>query len=160
MINQTSGLQKVDLLSLFGAAEESVFASIAHLEKTYPGFDVWLHSKVLPGMRDGSRRVRAAFGNGHVLGVAIAKRTDEERKLCTLWVDPCARTFGIASDLANEAFDWLGTDKPLFTVPDTRLAEFRPLLSRWGFKETQVAEGAYRIGRPEYVFNGLLQRIS
>ena len=160
MIHQIRGLQKVDLANLFGRNEADIFASIGHIEATYPGFDNWLHSKVLPGIRDGSRRAMAVIVDHQVQAIAIAKKTEIERKLCTLWVDPSVRTCGYANELAIDAFDWLGTNTPLFTVPDTRIVEFGTLLSRWGFTLTQVVDGAYRPGCPEFVFNGLLRSAS
>jgi hypothetical protein len=160
MFDQTRGLYAFDLLNPLGLAEKDVFASIAHLEASYPGFEAWLHAKVFPGIRNGTRRVRAVVTDGDVRAVSIAKRDNQEKKLCTLWVAPSARTSGIGSSLAKEAFGWLGTDNPLFTVPDDRLPEFRPLLSRWGFNLIQVVDGAYRPGSQEFVFNGVLRHVS
>ena len=95
-----------------------------------------------------------------VAGVAIAKRTSSEQKLCTLWVAPETRNDGLAARLADEAFDWLETTKPLFTVPDVRIKEFARLLNCWDFVETQVVEDMYRRTSREFVFNGLLRPLS
>jgi hypothetical protein len=137
-----------------------VFDSTAHLEAVYPGFNAWFEGKVVAGLRDGSRRLFVESAGGQLTGVAIAKRTTSERKLCTLWVAPKTRNEGVAAHLANEVFDWLGTTKPLFTVPDIRIKEFASLLSRWGFVESQVVQDLYRPASQEFVFNGLLRRLS
>jgi hypothetical protein len=141
-------------------AASSFFDSIKHLECVYPGFDAWFHGKVIPGLRDGSRKLFLESAAGRVAGLAIAKRTSTERKLCTLWVAREARNHGLAARLADEAFDWLGTTKPLFTVPDIRIEEFTGLLTRWEFVETQIVEDIYRRTSREFVFNGLLCPLS
>lgn len=121
-----------------------IFDSVKQLECVYPGFDAWFHGKVIPGLRDGSRKLFVESAAGRVAGVAIAKRTSSEQKLCTLWVAPETRNDGLAARLADEAFDWLETTKPLFTVPDVRIKEFARLLNCWDFVETQVVEDMYR----------------
>jgi hypothetical protein len=139
---------------------DRIFDSIAHLEFDYPGFDAWFHGKVVPGIRDGSRNLFVESSAGRLAGIAIAKRTSSEQKLCTLWVAREARNSGVAASLAAKAFDWLGTTKPLFTVPDVRIGQFAGLLRRWDFVETQVVEDMYRSASRELVFNGTLVPIS
>jgi hypothetical protein len=142
----------------FHTADE-VFEPIQHLELLYPGFREWFHAKVIPGLRDGSRKI---FSRTNPVGkspwaIAITKRTPQERKLCTLWVAPEARNLGLAAICAEEAFSWLGTKKPLFTVPDLQIEGFKTLLNRWDFEQTQAIDGIYRRNSREYVFNGALR---
>jgi ribosomal protein S18 acetylase RimI-like enzyme len=122
----------------------------------YPDFDVWFHRKVMPGLRKGTRLLLADQVDDRVLGIAIAKR-EEEKKLCTLWVSPEARGLGIGPALAEEAFEWIGSYRPLFTVPQERMPEFKNLINCLGFCQAQKLVGYYRPGIAEYVFNGLLQ---
>jgi GNAT superfamily N-acetyltransferase len=129
---------------------------ISHLEKQYPDFRAWYFGKVIPGIIRGDRCVLTSAYKERLVGLAIAKRGDE-KKLCTLWVDSDARRLGIASDLADRAFDWIGTDHPLFTVPEEHLQKFGGLLSRWEFTQTAKIFGYYRAGKVEYVFNGKLE---
>jgi hypothetical protein len=137
---------------------EEVFACLAHLEETYPGFRAWYYDKIGDLRPSEERAIFIRWVNGRrPLGIAIAKRSLTERKLCTLWVDHAARASGVAAELGSEAFAWLGTTKPLFTVPEERIAEFKGLLNRWDFRAEQVLNGYYRLGKAEYVFNGRLQ---
>ena len=126
----------------------------------YPGLDEWLRGPVAEGLTIGTRSVFLCRHRSDLLGVAIAKRTTVERKLCTLWVTETARGLGIASILAAYAFEWLGTDRPLFTVAEERIGEFRALLNAWRFSAYDTAIGQYRQGKREYVFNGALNRES
>ena len=141
------------LQQVVGAAWESLH----HLEASYPGFCTWYWTKVVPGVGRGERNILISRLDARVAGVAITKRDCAEAKLCTLWVAPTARTTGVGRDLMQAAISWLGNEAPLFTVPAERVDEFRPLLKRFKFEETDRLESAYRPGVIEHVFNGRLQ---
>lgn len=134
---------------------EDARRTLAHLEAHYPGFCGWFASKVVPGL--GVDRLLIVRRSGcSVRGVAIAKRTPEERKLCTLWVDPSARGQGLGGALMAEALDWLDDPLPLVTVPDGVMAEASGLLRAHRFHHAQTIASAYGAGRDELVFNGSL----
>lgn len=139
-----------------------VFAALedAGVTLAYPGFDDWFSGKVASGLRSGERLILTSMVDGVLAGVAICKRTEAERKLSTLWVAPGARRQSIAATLASEAFAWLGTDRPLFTVPEERLPDFRGLLRCWSFSEPVAYCDLYRPDKVEYVFNGRMARMS
>jgi len=130
-----------------------VFSSLAHLEEMYPGFGQWYWTKVASGLRDGSRRIFVE-GNNEITGVVIAKRSRAERKLCTVWIAPQFAGQGLGTRLMRNAMSWLGTTRPLITVPEERLAEFQPSFTRWRFSLHQVADSLYRPGHLEYIYNG------
>ena len=132
-----------------------LWEEITHLERQYPHFRAWYFEKVIPGIDRGDRCVLTTILKDRLVGLAIAKRGDE-KKLCTLWVDSNVRRLGIASDLADRALDWIGTEQPLFTVPEEHLQKFSSLLNRWRFTQTAKLFGYYRAQKVEYVFNGKL----
>jgi hypothetical protein len=140
-------------------------AAHAALEKAgvawlYPGFEAWFLGRVIPGLRNGERHIFTSVVDGALAGVAICKRSAAERKLCTLWVSPETRCRGIAAELASEAFAWLGTAKPLFTVPEERLPEFEALLRAWSFSDHTKCRGMYRPQRVEHVFNSCIDSVT
>jgi hypothetical protein len=137
------------------ACHDDVFSKLAPLEATYPAFRSWFFSTVVPAHSD-ERAVFVAKNHNCILGIGIAKRSQTERKLCTLWTAPAARNKGVALAIAQQAFEWLETSHPLFTVPEERLSEFRQLLNRWQFKQVTAIVGYYRPTKTEYVFNGQL----
>lgn len=134
----------------------AVFAALegAGVAELYPDFRGWFFGKVVLGLRSGERCIAPWTIDGTLAGVAICKRTKTERKLSTLWVCSEARDRGIAGKLARDAFMWLGTSQPLFTVPEERAAEFVGLVQAWSFQKAVAYHGLYRAGRVEYVFNG------
>lgn len=157
MLNtRSSAVSSAPLLSPSQPKLEEVWLRLKHLEATYPGFRSWFWSKVAPGVGAGERRVFTHTGRDGVDGAVIAKSDDRERKLCTIWVAPAARGRGVASDLVDEALDWLKDPHPLLTVPDERLAELTPLVRARGFRLTQRIRSCYREGRVEHIFNGSL----
>jgi GNAT superfamily N-acetyltransferase len=133
-----------------------LWRSLVGLESSYPNFRFWFESKVVPGLYRGTRRLFIIMNVGRPIGIAIAKR-EEERKLCTVWVHEKYRRRGVACALIDEATEWLGTERPLFTVPEERLSEFQGILRRRCFAYTESARAYYRPGKVEYVFNGLLR---
>lgn len=134
----------------------AVFAALqdAGVTELYPDFRGWFFGKVVPGLRTGERCITPAIIDSNLAGVAICKRTRTERKLSTLWVRGEVRNRRIAAQLAHDAFAWLGTSQPLFTMPEERAPEFSRLMKAWSFPKAIAYRGLYRSGRVEYVFNG------
>jgi GNAT superfamily N-acetyltransferase len=139
-----------------GRVADEAWACLSHLVAAYPGFETWYWSKVEPGLALGSRRIFVQRSGSALLGVVIAKREREERKLCTVWTAASARRAGVASSLIAEAMDWLDVDRPLLTVPEERMPEFAGIVSMLHFERTQVLASYYRPGCAEHVFNGCL----
>lgn len=137
---------------------DQLFASIAHFEAFYPGFELWFWGKVVPGLGVGRRRIIPVHAGELLAAIAILKRVPEERKICTLWVAPFARKLGLGSRLLRDSLTWLECDEPLITVCQERLHDLRPILRKFGFTLEEVSHSYYRPGRSEYVFNGLINQ--
>jgi GNAT superfamily N-acetyltransferase len=137
--------------------DTDICGSLLGLESVYPGFRSWFEGKVVPGLYRGTRRLFTVMNAGRPIGIAIAKR-EEERKLCTVWVHEEYRREGVAWALVERAIEWLGTERPLFTVPEERLSEFQGILRRRCFEHAESAMAYYRPGKVEHVFNGHLGR--
>ncbi|MER9107680.1 hypothetical protein NKH95_27610 [Mesorhizobium sp. M0848] len=137
----------------FGWQETEILTALSSVNSFYPGFSQWFRGRVIGEIDGPARRIFVSRDQCSINGVAIAKR-GAEAKLCTLWVSPIGRHSGVARSLASDVFDWIGTEKPLFTVPEERLDEFRGLLRLWDFGQPQRMLGYYRPGKIEYIFNG------
>jgi hypothetical protein len=134
-----------------------IFSELSSIHGMYPRFREWFFEKGTISSRTHQRAIFVRKIATRIVGIAIAKRCISERKLCTLWVADGARGLGIASDLADSAFDWLETSHPLFTVPEERISEFQGLLRDWRFSNGQTLKAYYRDNKIEYVFNGTLK---
>lgn len=140
-------------LSLDKVSLARLFAELSHLEAVYPGFGRWYWGKMAPGLSDGTRKAIQATKDGVFEGIVIAKRTSEERKLCTLWTTERSRGSGIGTALFSEALDWLQDSSPVATVPAERIDQFGGLLRGQGFALTGVVDSMYRPGAKEFIFN-------
>ncbi|WP_203232241.1 GNAT family N-acetyltransferase [Gemmobacter caeruleus] len=133
----------------------SIWCELRHLEAVYPGFKHWYWGKVVPGVALGSRRIFTSTYNGRISGIVIAKR-ESEKKICTVWVPSEFRGRAIARELMESAITWVGTPRPLFTVPDGRMCEFYKLVDFFDFEHRETVTDFYGSGRIEHVFNGAL----
>lgn len=136
---------------------EDVLHVLYGLEEVYPGFHRWYLAKVVSGIRDGSRLILAETGDQGLSGVAILKRSSSELKLCTLWADQKISTRDTSVNLLERGLEWLGTRRPLFSVPNDILPRMRPLLARMDVSAPRQMPGIYRTGVTEHVFNGSLR---
>jgi predicted GNAT family N-acyltransferase len=131
----------------------AVHKAISHLSSIYPDFDRWYWSKVVPEAAYGTRHIDTVVRDGALVAVAISKKNEIERKLCTIWVDPAARGAGHGPRLIGRACAWLGTETPYATVSEEHIEELRPIIERMGWRETGQVMSLYRPGRTEFLFN-------
>lgn len=87
-------------------------------------------------------------------GFAIVKKS--ERKICTLYVYKEFRNSGHGLKLFEKCFAALGTRKPLLTVSEENHDMFAKLFAHYKFNLTCIANGMYRPGVNEYIYNGKL----
>ena len=141
----------VEIISKAYNATESVC-------KSYPNYFIWYWKKVVPDILTGTRDVIIIMFNEEVAGVAIVKKKDDERKLCTVYVEPNYRDREITTKLLEEAFSFLGTTKPLISISEEKLDMFQGIIKKYNWKKTQVLpEGYYNENSREIVFNGFIK---
>ncbi len=119
----------------------------------YPHYFEWFWQKVIPGLINGDREVLVCKSNKEVAGLAILKRTDEECKICTLFVAKKYRRQGVVTRLLELSFGYLGTMKPVITMSESKVATFQRIIDRYGWVETGRKPGLYRPDTTEVFFN-------
>ena len=87
----------------------------------------------IPDLKLGHRGYILASKHNILAGCCLLKKTQEEQKICTLYVSKSYRRQGIGSDLLTAALTELN-DSPIITVSPGLASEFTPLLSRFRFK--------------------------
>lgn len=133
---------------------EAIAALVAPINETYAGHNKWLREKFFPGLKDGSRKIIIAQDEtGYLAGAALLKDTEEEKKICCLFVRETCRGNGIATRLMQESLTALNTDKPLLTVSDKNYPQLKRLLELYGTKFSYRKRGAYKADDTEYYFN-------
>lgn len=128
------------------------YAALAHLSGFYPGFKDWYWNKVVPGLGE-TRNLDIARRDGRIVAVCISKKTELERKVCTLWVSPSHRGTGLGVRMLMDAMAWLGTTKPALTVCEERYLSFASILKGLGFPPPRAVVDLYRPGKIEYLYN-------
>ena len=71
-----------------------------------------------------------------VAGLAILKKDKIESKICTLMISEEYQKKGYSKDLLEMSFEYLGTDKPLITIPSNRIDEFKSIINAYDWKES------------------------
>lgn len=121
----------------------------------YPDHCDHYFSKYIPGIFDGEREIITCYMDNRIAAVAILKKDNDEKKISTLFVKPEYQKRGIATELLEKCFAWLGTTRPLITIADYKLNQFTKVIEKYGWVETEIlADGYYNNHSREHVFNG------
>lgn len=138
----------LDLSTLFYTA----YQMTAWIGKDYPHHFEHFYTKFVPGVFIGEREI-LLYGND--CGVAILKRS--EQKICTLYVAPQHRGKGIATQLLERSFEFLGTTQPLISIAGHKQPQFSSIIQKYHWRLTQTLPSSYYGGEsPELVYNGFI----
>lgn len=142
---------------------------INDLESTYPNFYKWYNDKVLLELKQKPDRREILLAVSTVKsenvekikrvisGIAVLKKYEDEKKICTFRILKDFRDTGIAYKLMDESIKFLETDCPLITISDNNLKSFEKLLKFYNFQQYEKLKDYYKKGVTEYVFNGVLK---
>lgn len=117
----------------------------------YPGYTSWWYQKAVPRIFDSSGEIIFTLDKFSVSGLMILKKGEDENKLCQVFVHPEYRKQGICMNLLEEAFNFLGTEKPVITIGEDRLNEFEGIINRYSWNCTKIDSSSYN--GTEYYFN-------
>lgn len=132
------------------------------LTLNYPNFKEWYYNTVIPELNkeDGEREIIIALSEMYesfsteITGIAILKRREHEKKICTIRIHENYRNLGIGTQLFKECFKYLGTEKPIITISEDREELFKKHIEKFGFKKVSVIKDLYRNGISEIIYNG------
>lgn len=158
---------QVDNICNYINSEEKEFMKIAneiyllteHLNETYPGYKEWFYNKQLKGCLISNRNIIFVRNNERkIIGISSLKKTEEEQKICTLFILESYRNKEIKRLLLKESFLYLETEKPLITISEENLNIFQKTIEEYCWELTEIVEGIYKKGSREFCFNGILIR--
>lgn len=139
------------------AACSPEFNFIGDLCKIYPNIEEWFQNKVKKELEEkkGSREILLVLnGNIHpIVGIAILKKSENEKKICTIRVHKKFLKRGIGSKLFEESIKFLEEPKPMITISEDTIDAFKPLLKKFNFKLFEEKMGLYVPGKKEYIYN-------
>ena len=124
--------------------------SLINLRNCYPQFGKWYDSKILPNLNNDSRRIFLATNNGEFSGALILKKTNEEKKICTLFDNEKNRHKNLGLDFLRIASEELETYKLPITISDEAKSYFFNSNS-FNFQTKYVKENLYKKNMKEYI---------
>ncbi|WP_247317507.1 GNAT family N-acetyltransferase [Ralstonia pseudosolanacearum] len=131
---------------VLGLASEDV----EFLRFSYPQFENWFATKVIPGILEGERTLLLERRGSVTAGLLILKHTAIEKKLCTLRIRPDFESMGLGVRLFQTAFHLLQTEQPLLSVSALAAPKFERLFKYFGFAQEAVYQGRYLPNVDEY----------
>lgn len=146
-------------------SKDKLYNCLKELAQSYPNFEKWFYDIVIPEieMKNGTREIIIALSEIEdknpttiLTGIAILKKTEKERKICTFRILDDYRNQGVGTELFEKCFEYLETRSPIITISENRKHMFDYHLDVYNFEETQQLEDYYIKGSTEYVYNGFL----
>lgn len=124
----------------------------------YPDYRTWYQTIQIPGIYNGTRNIIIAHIKDRIVGFISLKKTSEEKKICTFYVEKNFRRNKIGMLLAAKAVEYLEEDKPLITIPLDKLNEFAHIAAKYDWQISDIRENLYRLNNPEVIVNGELKQ--
>lgn len=133
----------------FSKATNEIYLLTDYNKLQYPDYYKWFFGKNIPRVISGVGEIVFYLDGLEIIGLSVLKK-DFEAKICTFMVNPDYRKMGFSSRLLEDSFDFLETDKPLITIPESRLSEFSSIIDGYNWTESRVVDDYYS---PEVIFN-------
>lgn len=124
------------------------------VKKDYPDYKSWFLTTQVPGLYDNTRNIIIAHIKDKIVGFISLKKTKEEKKICTFYVEKSFRRNKIGTILVERAINYLEDEKPLITIPFNKLNEFTRIGEKLSWEITDIRENMYRADIPEVIVNG------
>ena len=123
----------------------------------YKDFKKWYLTKQIPGILKNERDILfIKNSNKEIIGISCLKKTNNEKKICNLFVKEEYRYQGIGTILIEESMKWLETKKPLITFPDYKLELFKPFIKKYNWQLIEVINNLYNNYSKELCYNDTL----
>lgn len=136
---------------------QKIYETTSHLNEIYPEYEKWFYEKQIKESVIGKRNIIFITKEDEIIGISSVKKTNEEKKICTLYVKDEYRNKGIGSILLEESFKYLETEKPLITFCDSMISIYTEFINKYNWELQEILEDYYENGKSEYCYNGKLK---
>ena len=128
---------------------------LAKADMRYPNFAGWFNNLFDDNLQlKPDREIFFACKDDEIAGVAIAKSTKEESKICTLYVEKEHQRCGIGKKLMQLSLFWIGEDRIVtITLDSSKESEFAGILRHFGFVLDSKKENMYTHGKTELMYD-------
>jgi len=134
----------------FSKAANEIYLLTDYNKLQYPNYYKWYYQKNLPRIITGNGEAIFYLDGFQIVGLSMLKKTEDESKICTLLINEEYRKKGYSKLILEDSFEYLGTEKPLITIPEKRLDEFSKIIKAYGWVTAETTDEYYS---PEIIFN-------
>ena len=134
----------------FSRAANEIYLLTDYNKLQYPEYFKWYYHTNIPRILDGEGEAIFYLDGFQIVGLSMLKRTADESKICTFLIDEEYRKKGYSKLILEDSYEFLGTEKPLITIPEKRLDEFSKIIEAYGWVPTETTDEYYS---PEVIFN-------
>ena len=113
----------------FSRAANEIYLLTDYNKHQYPGYFKWYYQTNIPRILSGEGEAIFYLDGFQIVGLSMLKRTNDEAKICTFFIDEEYRKRGYSSLLLEDSFGYLGTESPIITIPENRLDEFSKIIT-------------------------------
>ena len=140
----------------FSKATNEIYLLTDYNHNQYQEYLKWYYSKNIPRVLNGTGEIIFYLDGLSVAGIAILKKDKIESKICTLMMSEEYQKKGYAKSLLESSFEFLGTDKPLITIPTKRIEEFQGIITNYNWEESMKTDIYLS---EEIIFNDIKKRV-
>ena len=133
----------------FSKAVLAIYLQTSYNHDQYPEYLKWFYTVNLPRIFKEEGDIIFYLDGLEIVSLSTLKNTDE-KKICTLLVNEDYQKKGYSKQILEDSFEYLGTDKPLITIPTKRLKEFSKIIDAYHWHETSKTNEYYS---EEVIFN-------
>ena len=134
----------------FSEAANAIYLLTDYNKLQYPEYFKWYYRTNIPRILDGEGEAIFYLDGFQIVGLSMLKRTEAESKICTFLINEEYRKKGYSSMLLEDSFRYLGTERPVITIPEKRLDEFSKIIEAYGWVPTETTDEYFS---REVVFN-------
>lgn len=124
----------------FSEAINRIYQLTDYNNLQYPEYCKWFYTKNIPRIFAGNGEMIFYLDGFQIVGLSILKKDEIEKKICTLLINEEYRKKGYSKLILEDSFDYLGTSKPLITIPEKRIEEFSNIIKAYDWIETSNTE--------------------
>ena len=134
----------------FSKATNEIFLLTDYNRLQYPEYYKWYYQKNLPRILAGNGEAIFYLDGFQIVGLTMLKKSENESKICTFLINKEYRKRGFSKLILEDSYEYLGTERPLITIPKKRLDEFSKIIESYGWVASETTDEYYS---PEVIFN-------
>ena len=134
----------------FSKATYEIYLLTDYNRLQYQSITNGIIKKNLPRILAGNGEAIFYLDGFQIVGLSMLKKSENESKICTFLINEEYRKKGYSKFMLEDSYEYLGTERPLITIPKKRLDEFSKIIDSYGWVASETTDEYYS---PEVIFN-------